>query len=148
MYHIDGLSQRAISQKLGHSRKAVRKAIANAVPTVHQGKGQTHSKPTLGDFTKIIDAWLLEDLSRPRKQRHTAKHAYDRLVAEHSYTGHSSTVRRYVAQAKRGLVSREVFVPLQFDPGGVVQGRCPRGQYSSSGCTKSPRWSARAAAGR
>jgi hypothetical protein len=55
MYHIDGLSQRAISQKLGHSRKTVRKAIANAVPTAHQGKGQTRSKPTLGDFTKIID---------------------------------------------------------------------------------------------
>ncbi len=121
MYYIDGLSQRAIAKKLGHSRKTIRKAIENAAPPSHQSTGQVRAKPTLGEFTKIIDAWLDEDLSRPRKQRHTAKRVYDRLVAEHDYCGHSSTIRRYVGRAKRSLVSREVFVPLQFDPGEEAQ---------------------------
>ena len=121
MYYIDGLSQRAIAEKLGHSRKTVRKAIENATPPKHKSKGQERSRPTLGDFTKIIDAWLEEDLSRPRKQRHTAKRVYDRLVKEHDFPGHSSTIRRYVAKVKRRLVGREVFVPLQFDPGEEAQ---------------------------
>jgi transposase len=91
------------------------------LPTSHGSKGQSRAKPTLGAFTKVIDAWLEEDFQRPRKQRHTAKRVYDRLVAEHGYSGHSSTIRRYVSQVKRRLAGQEVFVPLQFDAGEEAQ---------------------------
>jgi hypothetical protein len=34
-----------------------------------------------------IDAWLEEDRRRRRKQRHTAKRVYDRLVKEKGFSG-------------------------------------------------------------
>lgn len=121
MHYVDGLSQRAIASKLGHSRKTVKKALARAAPLPHKSKGGSRQKPTLGRFIPIIDAWLKRDLDQPRKQRHTAQRIYERLCAEHEYTGHSSTIRRYVGEAKRRLVGQEVFMPLAFDPGEEAQ---------------------------
>ncbi len=47
-------------------------------------------------FAEIIDTWLTEDNQRRRKQRHTAKRVFDRLVDEHGFTGSYSPVQRYV----------------------------------------------------
>ena len=44
-----------------------------------------------------IDSVLSADRGAPRKQRHTAKRIYDRLVAERGYEGSYESVRRYVA---------------------------------------------------
>jgi hypothetical protein len=43
-----------------------------------------------------IDDWLRDDLDAPRKQRHTAKRIFDRLLDEHDAAGVVSywTVRR------------------------------------------------------
>ena len=38
--------------------------------------------------------WLADDESAPRKQRHTARRIYDRLVAEHGFPGAEVTVRQ------------------------------------------------------
>ena len=35
----------------------------------------------------IIDGWLEDDKKRPRKERHTSRRVFDRLVAEYDYTG-------------------------------------------------------------
>ena len=121
MHYVDGLSQRAIALRLGHSRRTIKKALAQAAPLPHKSKGCSREKPTLGRFIPIIDAWLKRDLDQPRKQRHTAQRIYERLCAEHEYTGHSSTIRRYVGEAKRRLVGQEVFMPLAFDPGEEAQ---------------------------
>lgn len=121
MHYVDGLSQREIATKLGHSRKTIRKALARATPLPHKSQGSVRAKPTLGSFLEIIDAWLRRDLDQPRKQRHTAQRIYERLRDEHDYTGHSSTIRRYVAQARRQLVHPEVFMPLAFAPGEEAQ---------------------------
>jgi len=98
MYQVVGMSQRAIASKLGHSRKTIKKALAHAVPLPHGSKGGSRKKPTLGPFVAIIDAWLKWDLDQPRKQRHTARRIYERLRAEHGYTGHLRTIRRYVGE--------------------------------------------------
>lgn len=50
----------------------------------------------LTGFDHIIDRWLTEDQRRNRKQRHTAKRIFDRLVDEHGFTGTYSPVQRYV----------------------------------------------------
>ena len=34
----------------------------------------------------VIDAWLIADKDAPRKQRHTARRVWQRLVAEHQAT--------------------------------------------------------------
>jgi transposase len=72
-------------------------------------------KPTLGSFVPIIHQILEADRTAPKKQRHTAKRIFERLRAEHGYTGCSSIVRAAVAEWKQGQA--EVFVPLAHPPG-------------------------------
>lgn len=76
MHFVDGLSGREIAKRLGHVRKTVTKALTHAAPPPHKGLGQTREKPSLGPLIPIIDAWLEQDLSRPRKQRHTGERIY------------------------------------------------------------------------
>jgi hypothetical protein len=37
----------------------------------------------LGEYAELIDEWLIADQLAPRKQRHTAKRIWRRLVDEH-----------------------------------------------------------------
>ena len=92
-HFADGMSQRAITRELGHSRKFVKNAVSHAAPP---GYRLSKSKPRLflDPVWPIIDTWLEEDLSRPVKQRHTAQRVYERLVDEHEFTGNVTTVRR------------------------------------------------------
>lgn len=48
-----------------------------------------------------IDAWLEADREAPRKQHHTARRVWQRLVDEHRADVGESTVRRYVAEVRR-----------------------------------------------
>ena len=68
----------------------------------------------------IIDGWLEADRGVPRKQRHTARRVWQRLVDEHQATVGESTVRRYVAEARRRhpTALAEVMVP-QWHPLGA-----------------------------
>jgi hypothetical protein len=81
---LDGQSGRSIAKELGHSRKTVAKALAHPVPPGYRRKGPK-KRPAIEPFRAWIDAWLEEDQSRPRKQRHTAERIYERLRAEHGY---------------------------------------------------------------
>jgi len=73
----------------------------------------------LGRVKHIIHTYLKQDEKRPKKQRHTARRIYDRLVEEHGFKGSESTVRRYV-RAVKGK-QKEVFAPLEYDPGSCTQ---------------------------
>ena len=72
-------------------------------------------RPKLDGFTGFVDQWLQEDLSRNRKQRHTAKRIFERLRDEHGFHGGYTTVKNYVREHSRR--SREMFVPLAHAPG-------------------------------
>ena len=114
LYFIHRHSIREISQKLRHSRKTVRKAVADAaVPEYHL----TVSRPcpVIDPVKAIIEKWLEEDKRQPRKQRHTAHRIYKRLVSEHGFTGGERTVRQYVSRLRHNF--QELFIPLEFDPG-------------------------------
>ena len=54
-----------------------------------------------------------------KKQQHTAKRIYDRLVVEKEFTGGESTVRRKVKEMKG--IQPSVFIPLEFSPGEAMQ---------------------------
>jgi len=60
--------------------------------------------PKLDPFKADIDTWLTEDKKAKRKQRHTARRIYDRLVKEHTgnFTCSYRTVAGYVAKRKKG----------------------------------------------
>jgi transposase len=72
-------------------------------------------RPKLGPWLGVIDAILEDDKQRPKKQRHTAKRIFERLRAEHGYTGGYTIVKDYVRQSKIG--SQEMVVPLSHAPG-------------------------------
>ncbi len=67
----------------------------------------------LEPWKATIDAWLSADRDAPKKQRHTSRRIWQRLVEEHGADVGESTVRRYVAEARRRepMVLREVTVP-------------------------------------
>lgn len=72
-------------------------------------------------YEETIDGWLAEDQRRPRKQRHTAKRVFDRLVAEHGFTGSYSAVQRYVKRFKaRNRARGEGYAELVW-PAGTAQ---------------------------
>ena len=78
----EGMSQREAARQFGISRDSVRKMLAFSVPPGYRRTAPV-KRPKLDGFTEIIDAWLGEDLSRNRKQRHTAKRIFMRLRDEH-----------------------------------------------------------------
>ena len=71
------------------------------------------------DKTQWIRGVLEAALGAPRKQRHTAKRIYDRLVAERGYAGSYSSVRRFVAEWRRsqGVPAGDGFLELGWAPG-------------------------------
>ena len=88
--------------------------LAFAVPPGYR-RSKPRPRPKLDAFAALIDQILEADRSAPPKQRHTAKRIYERLRAEHGYTGSYTTVKDYV-RARRHR-RREVFVPLAHPPG-------------------------------
>ena len=74
-------------------------------------------------WVTVIDAWLIADEDAPRKQRHTARRVWQRLVAEHQATLSEVTVSRYVARRRveLGLLTRRGVDPA--DPSGRRRGR-------------------------
>ena len=117
-----GMSGRAIATKYRVSRHTVSDALASAWP--RERKPLPPRPSVLDPFKTVIDDILQADLDAPRKQRHTAKRIYDRLIDEHGMQGVSyQVVRGYVAERKpkiraeagRGPVN--VFLPRTHQPG-------------------------------
>jgi transposase len=107
----EGLSIRALADRHGVHRRTVRQALVSPLPPAR--KVPTREAPVLGAWHEVIDGWLVADRSVPRKQRHTARRVWERLVDEHDVEVAESTVRAYVIEARRRLgVNRvEVMVP-------------------------------------
>ena len=114
----DGISQREVAKELGHSRNTVAKAIKYAIPPGYR-LSQPRSKNVLSPFTHIIDTWLETDKKVRRKQRMQATKMYQRLCDEYGFTGHYSTVQRYIKEATNR--KQEVFMPLEFELGEEAQ---------------------------
>jgi len=120
---LEGLSIRELAARHGVHRRAVRQALADAVPLPRRAYPR-RARPAIDPWTEVIDGWLLADGSVPRKQRHTARRVWQRLVAEHGATVAEVTVSRYVARRRveLGLVGVhgrvEVAVP-QTHPAGA-----------------------------
>lgn len=66
----------------------------------------------------LIDVILNDDKQRPVKQRPTAKRIFERLKAEHGFTGGYTIVKDHVHTSS--LRGQEMFVPLAH-PAGEAQ---------------------------
>jgi len=112
--HVDGMSNSAAARLFGIDRKTVAKILKHSVPPGYRREGPP-IRPKLDPFVAIIDQILADDMSRIKKQRHTAKRIHERLRDEHGFTGGITIVTDYVREKKRR--TREVFVPLSHAPG-------------------------------
>src|SRR3954451_2789418 len=69
-----------VAAKFGVHRRMVRQALAGALPPPH--RYPPRAKPKLGVVADFIDKVLDEDRLAPRKQRHTARRLYRRILTE------------------------------------------------------------------
>jgi len=116
-----GLSVRGLAHRHRVHRRAVRQALIAAVPPPR--KRPDRPAPQLGPYKATIHEWLVGDLSAPRKQRHTARRIWQRLVDELGASVAESTVRAYVAVVRRELESGTalVTVPQLHPPGAEAE---------------------------
>ena len=111
------LSVRELARRFGVHRRDVRQALASPLPP--QRKIPERPAPALDRWKPTIDGWLDADRSAPRKQRHTARRVWQRLIEEHGAQVGESTVRRYVAEVRRrqNVPLVEVMVPQRHPLG-------------------------------
>jgi transposase len=121
LYEHEGKSQRTISKLLGVSRNTVKKYCEGSqVPWDRQGKSGRQRYVVTDEVMEFIKTCLATDeAEKIKKQKHTAKRIYDRLVDEKGFNGGESTIREIVANLKDKQA--KVFLPLSFDPGEAIQ---------------------------
>jgi hypothetical protein len=105
---VAGMGIRALARKHHVHRRTVRQALLSAVPP--QRKPVERPSPVLEAWKPLIRAWVTADEALPKKQRHTGRRVWQRLVAEYgAEVGESTQVRRPAAPGvgrRRGLRDR------------------------------------------
>lgn len=121
LHEHEGLSQRKIATLLGVSRNTVKRYFDGShVPWERDGTSGRSRYVVTDDVLDFIKSCLASDEKENiKKQHHTAKRIYDRLVDEKGFTGGQSTVRELVAKLK--AKQSKVFIPLSYDPGEAIQ---------------------------
>jgi transposase len=121
LYYNEGKSITEISKETGRDRKTVRTYLEkedwNEEPSRYVDEVEF---PKLDPFKADIDAWLTEDKKAKRKQRHTAKRVYQRLVDKYreGFTCSYRTVAGYVSKRKREVFGQRAgHLPLEHIPG-------------------------------
>lgn len=115
-----GVPRAEIARRLGLSRNTVAKYayMADMSPAAPEARARRRRALSREDAA-WVDAVLEADLGAPRKQRHSARRIYDRLVAERGYGGSYSTVQRRVREwrAARRAGGGEGYLELEWAPG-------------------------------
>jgi len=116
-HRVYGENISEMAKTTGHSRNTIKKAIRGEPWGYKERNHQPF--PVLEKYMAIIDGWLRDDGDRPKKQRHTARRVYNRLVEEQGYKGSEPTVRRYVRFAKLalGIARPWAFIPCDPEAG-------------------------------
>ncbi|MEJ2246153.1 MAG: IS21 family transposase [Acidobacteriota bacterium] len=111
---VDGESKRRICREYGIHFRTLQKILTNTIPPGYR-QTKPREKRKIGPHLPFIEEILTEDKKAPRKQRHTAKRIFDRLVSEQGYDGGFTAVKEAVRAYR--YRNREVFVPLSHPPG-------------------------------
>ena len=119
---VEGMSTREAARVFGLHRDTVRKMLQYSAPPGYRRQSPPR-RPKPDPYRGAIDRILEDDRSLPKKQRHTAKRIYERLRAEHGFSGGYTIVKDYVREHRRR--TREMYVPLSHPPG---HAQCDFGQ--------------------
>ncbi|SEJ98092.1 Transposase [Propionispira arboris] len=106
----EGLNISQIAKTFSCDRKTVRKylAIEDFNQPFPKAKRVTE-QPKLDSFKAVIDTWLTEDLKHRRKQRHSARRVFDRLLSDVS--GFNCSYRTVAAYVK--LKKEQLYKPIK-----------------------------------
>jgi transposase len=117
----EGLSIRDLAKRHRVHRRTVRQALASAIPPPRARS--TRASPVTGPWVATIRAWLEGDRDAPRKQRHTARRVWQRLVEEHDVHVAEATVRRVVRRIRDelGTGGPEVTIVGLHQPGAEAE---------------------------
>ena len=107
------VSKREVIKRTGMHWSTLEKILRHSEPPGYR-MNQERPKPKLGPYLDRISQILEGDKEMPKKQRHTAKRIYERLVEE-GYQGKYTVVKDAVREMKQR--GREVFMPLVHHPG-------------------------------
>jgi transposase len=129
-HYVEGWSIRKLNRQLGYARQTIRRALASSAIPQYQLENERPC-PVLDPYREVIEAWLEADQSAPKKQRHTAKRIYDRLVEEYGFNGSDSAVRKYVRKLRTNY--QEVYIPLTADFGEQAQADWGRAKVKFNG---------------
>ena len=112
----EGESKRQICRDYGIHFLTLQKILAHPEPPGYR-QSQPRVKRKIGLFIPIIEEILQDEKDRKvkKKQRHTAKRLFDRLVDEYGYEGGYTAVKEAVRAYKQRKA--EVFMPLSHPPG-------------------------------
>jgi transposase len=102
----EGVSIRELSRRHGVHRRTVRQALDSAVPP--DRKVPERDRPVMGPYEEVVRGWLAADRDAPKKQRHTARRVWQRLVEEHDASVAESTVRDLVRQVRAELAAEQL----------------------------------------
>jgi transposase len=111
-------SIKGVANKLGVHRRMVRQALASAEPP--KRRPVQRARPVIGALIPFIDAIMEADRRAPRKQRHTARRIWQRILTEMPERKVAEvTVRQYVRERRpeTGWPTRGVCVPQSYEPG-------------------------------
>ena len=136
LYYDEGKNITEISKETGRDRKTVRLYLEKEDWNEIQPRSLAGVEfPKLDPFKADIDAWLTEDKKAKRKQRHTAKRVYQRLVEKYQENFNCSyrTVAGYVSKRKKEIFGQRAgYLPLEHIPG-EAQGDFGDAEYYENG---------------
>lgn len=115
----DGKSKRQVAKELGIHRNTITRLLKMENQEIPQFQRKKWKNPVLGPYIPIIETWLKQDETAPKKQRHTATRIYERLREEYDFTGGKRTIQQYVSKVRQK--PQEVALPLIFEPGEMAQ---------------------------
>jgi transposase len=121
--YTGGESILSISKSLGISRQTVKKYCeGNTHPDVRKTYKRSAAVITSDVESFILSCFLEDEAENIKKQKHTAKRIYDRLVNEKNFTGSYSSVRDAVRRLRaEHEIPPQSDIPLTYDPGEAVQ---------------------------
>ena len=111
---VNGLSKRAACEKYNLGWHTLKKILEHSEPPGYRLR-EPRPRRVMAAALPIIHEILEADQNAPKKQRHTARRIFERLKAEHGFTGGKTVVANAV-QAWRQR-HQAVFLPLIHPPG-------------------------------
>jgi len=108
------MSRREACRRYGLHWQTLKKILEHDEPPGYR-RTKPPRRPKIDPFRPIIRSILDADRSAPKKQRHTAHRIWQRLRAEHGFTGGYTIVKDAVREFM--VDRREVFLPLSQPPG-------------------------------